>query len=148
MRCLLSLPSDRLIINKIEGLIMAAGAVVLVIEDDAGLRESICDILRSAGYEVDSASSSSAGYDRLCAGGVDVIVCDVMLGDGFGPAMIERFNLEGHEIPVVYLSGYKWVTLVRERILPIIAPFLSKPFNEDDLIEWVQILTLNKILED
>ena len=141
--------------------------MVLVIEDDAGLRESICDILRSAGYEVDSASSSSAGYDRLCAGGVDVIVCDVMLGDDrfcagsaevimcdvmlddkLGPSMVERFNSNGHSVPALYMSGYEWKTLVKERILPVDAPFLQKPFNLFDLIRWVQTLTSNKKLED
>ena len=127
----------RLII--IAGLYMAA--VVLVIDDDKLLRELFCDILEGAGYVVESARSSSAGYDRLCAGGIDAVVCDVMLGDGLGPAMIERFNLAGHKIPVVYLSGYKWTTLVKKRILPIIAPFLRKPFNVDDLLSWVQTLT-------
>ena len=127
---------------------MAMGALVLVIEDDRAVRELICDILKSAGYEVDSVESSSAGYDRLCAGGIDVIVCDVMLGDELGPSMVERFNSAGHSVPAVYISGYEWKTLVKERILPVDAPFLQKPFNMFDLIRWVQTLTSNKILED
>ena len=127
---------------------MAAGAVVLVIEDDQAVRELLCDILRSAGYEVDSVSSSSAGYDRLCAGSVDVIVCDVMLDDELGPLMVERFNSEGHSVPAIYISGYEWETLVNERILSVDAPFLQKPFNMFDLIRWVQTLTSNKKLED
>ena len=127
---------------------MSAGAMVLVIEDDQAVRELICDILKSAGYEVDSVASSSAGYDRLCAGGVDVIVCDVMLGDELGPSLVERFNSEGHSVPAIYISGYGWRVLVEKRILPVDAPFLGKPFNPFDLIRWVQTLTSNKKLED
>ena len=123
---------------------MAAGAVVLVIEDDRAVRELICDILKSAGYEVDSVESSSAGYDRLCAGGIDVIVCDVMLGDELGPALVERFNSEGHSVPAIYISGYEWKALVQKCILSVDAPFLQKPFNMFDLIRWVQTLTSNK----
>ena len=114
-------------------------AVVLVIEDDRAVRELICDIL--AGYEVESVGSASAGYDRLCAGGIDVVVSDVMLGDDLGPAMIERFNSEGHSVPVIFMSGYKWLTLVKEKILPLDVPFLPKPFSPFDLIRWVKRLT-------
>ena len=129
---------------------MSADVVVLVIDDDAEVRELVCDVLKSAGYEVDSVDSSSAGYDRLCAGGVDVIVCDVMLPGELGPLMIERFNFNstGHSVPAVYISGYDWKTLVKERILPVDAPFLQKPLDLFDLIRWVQRLILKGKLED
>ena len=115
--------------------------VVLVVDDDKLFRELLCDILEGAGYAVESVESSLAGYDRLCAGGIDVVVSDVMLGDGLGLAMIERYNSEGHKIPVVFISGYKWLTLVKEEILAVDVPFLGKPFNPFDLIRWVQKLT-------
>ena len=130
------------------GFYMATGAVVLVIEDDAGVRELLCDILEGAGYEVESVGSASAGYARLCAGGIDVVVSDVMLGDELGPAMIEQYNSEGYSVPVLYMSGYKWMTLVKERILPVDAPFLPKPFNVADLLKWVELLTSKDKIED
>ena len=119
---------------------MSVGVVVLVIEDDCVVRELICRILKLADYEVDSVASSSAGYDRLCAGGIDVIVCDVMLPGELGPAMMARFNSEGHSVPVVYISGCKWMTLVKEKILPVGVPFLHKPFEIDKLLDWVKFL--------
>ena len=52
---------------------------VLLIEDEVGIRITVEDRLRAEGYEVETAEDGLRGYERALAGGVDLIVLDLML---------------------------------------------------------------------
>jgi CheY-like chemotaxis protein len=54
---------------------------VLIVEDDAAMRELLSESLVEEGYRVDMAAGGRAGIDRVRQGGVDLVVTDVKMPD-------------------------------------------------------------------
>ena len=54
-------------------------ATILLVEDDPSIREVTAIGLRNAGFTVEAADDGRAGLDRFGAGGIDLVLLDVML---------------------------------------------------------------------
>lgn len=81
---------------------------VLLIEDNPGQVQLIHAILRKLGgssYELVSATSLTAGLERLNEGGFDVILLDLMLPDSQGLDTFLKVHARAQEVPIVVLSG-------------------------------------------
>ncbi len=104
---------------------------VLLLEDDASVRRLAKELLTRLGYSVIEAASGRAG---LALGSddtrhVDIVVCDVILGDMSGPAVAEALQALRPEIRVLYISGYLDDVIVRTGVLGEGKPLLQKPFT-------------------
>src|SRR5205085_7255821 len=113
------------------------GPVVLVVDDDAGVREFVRANLELEGYSVREAASAAEGLTALEHGAPDLILLDVMMPEVDGWEMLrqlqERFGVGA--IPVIVFSGE-----VEERAVS--APeargargFLGKPFDLQRLLD-------------
>src|SRR5437879_1331001 len=67
---------------------------VLIVEDDAAMRELLNEALVEEGYRVDAAAGGRAGVERVRAGGVDLVVSDVKMPDMDGLDMLAE--IRGH----------------------------------------------------
>ncbi|MFB9465284.1 response regulator transcription factor [Streptomyces cinereospinus] len=79
---------------------------VLVVDDDAGIRELMASALRFAGFEVHLASDVPQALDHLSRHTPDVIVLDVGLpggGDGFD--VLQLIRSRGNTVPVLFLTS-------------------------------------------
>ncbi len=108
---------------------------LLVVEDEAGVRELMCDWLASKGYKVLAAGN---GADALKVSGahegpIDLMVADVVMPAMGGPALVERLAPVRPGIKVMYMSGYADETLGKSRLLEPRIPFLQKPFSLSSL---------------
>ena len=116
-----------------------AGPCVLIVDDDAGLREFVRANLELEGYSVREAASAREGLAALDDQPPDLILLDVMMPELDGWEMLRTVQ-ERHgigAIPVIMFSGK-----VDERSLGDRAPsvgqvqgFLGKPFDPQQLIE-------------
>jgi CheY-like chemotaxis protein len=112
--------------------------VVLLVEDDPGVR-SLCDnVLRSLGYTVVVASPGEAartveGYRRR----IDLLVTDVIMPGVRGPAVAAMVRASSPEARVLYVSGYPDEMLGRADGA---AAFLAKPFTPRELARKVRDL--------
>ena len=110
---------------------------VLVVEDDADLREMMAQILTLEGFEIDTAIDGVDALARLAAGGhPNVILLDMMMPRMDGWAFVDRQAqtpaIAG--IPVVVVSAAP-----RERLRGVrAAAILQKPLNFDELITTVR----------
>src|SRR5215472_6580300 len=84
---------------------------ILVIEDDAGLREEIVGILELEGYAVDSAANGRAGLERIRAARPDLVICDLMMPELDGYATLEAI----HESPEIEALPFLFLTAREER---------------------------------
>ena len=111
---------------------------VLLVEDDAGVRECLREALAGAGWRVGEAADAEAALDRMAADGMPaVLVADLALGSGTsGMALIAAIRVRWPEVHAVLISG-------ADMDEPALDPgdrFLCKPFELDDLIQAVSEL--------
>ena len=67
---------------------------ILVVEDDQFIRELYIDILQEEGYNVEHASDGEEGFQKIYAGGYDLILLDIMLPKMDGIRILEKLKNE------------------------------------------------------
>jgi PAS domain S-box-containing protein len=115
-------------------------ASVLIVEDERQIRTLTRAILERGGYRVVAASTSVEAEALLAleAGGIDLLVTDVALSDGNGPALFKRLVEKQPSLRVLYMSGHADETLVEQAALEAAGGFLQKPFLADGLVRKVR----------
>lgn len=81
-------------------------ARVLVIEDEALLRDGVCRGIAKAGYAVDEADSLDEALHRIDAQAPDIIISDIDLPGRSGLELIGELGRRGLRTPVIFVSGY------------------------------------------
>jgi CheY-like chemotaxis protein len=108
---------------------------VLVVEDDAAVRDIIVHVLSTHGYQVHAVSSGDAALTHVESGApVDLVVSDVMMPGMSGPAMIEAIMPRRPHVRVLFLSGYTEEASALTGLRPAHVAFLQKPFSFSALL--------------
>jgi len=109
---------------------------ILLIEDDAGIRDTLAEILACEGYQVDEARDGAEGLARVGAGRPDLIVLDLVMPVMNGQQFLARLRADAatRDIPVVLMTGSPGSA----RALSDVAAVLPKPFGLDRLMEAVR----------
>jgi CheY-like chemotaxis protein len=118
----------------------AGSGTVLVVEDEAVIRDITTRILRRAGYEVVAVAGGAEAIERLADGGppIDVIITDVIMPNMSGISLAEAVLDRHPRVGVVFLSGYTAETLNVERLTDRGAVFVAKPVTARQLVLAVQ----------
>jgi two-component system, cell cycle sensor histidine kinase and response regulator CckA len=115
---------------------------ILLVEDEAGLRGLIHEVLIDCGYFVSKAANGIEAL-RLAqehGSAFDLIVTDVVMPGMGGRQMVEQLVTIYPKVKVLYLSGYTDDAIVRHGILHDQVPFLQKPFSPSALARKVRDL--------
>jgi nitrogen-specific signal transduction histidine kinase/CheY-like chemotaxis protein len=113
-----------------------SGETVLVVEDEAALREVTRRILARNGYQVITAASGPEALDiaREHQGEIHLLVTDVVMPHMLGKEVAEQVLLIKPGTEVLYMSGYARPVLASQgRLEPGVA-LVEKPFSEADLL--------------
>jgi two-component system OmpR family response regulator len=78
---------------------------VLVVEDDAPLRELLARGLREEGFDVRTAANGHEAMETTRGGGVDALVLDIGLPDADGRDLCQALRAEGYNAPVLFLTA-------------------------------------------
>ena len=107
------------------------GEVVLVVEDDAVIRSSVCKCLEHLGYKVLEAESGEAGL-KVCRenpGHVDLVLTDLVMPGMSGGGLAAALQKEFPQLQVLFTSGYTPDVSVRRELLRDQNSFLEKPYT-------------------
>jgi DNA-binding response OmpR family regulator len=113
---------------------------LLVIEDYAPLRESLCQGLREEGFTVESAADGEEGLWMAQNGQADVIILDLMLPKLDGLSLLSRLRSDDTHTPVLILTARG---AVEDRVAGLnrgADDYLPKPFSFEELLARVQAL--------
>lgn len=114
--------------------------MILLVEDDDGVREAFCAFLRLRGHEVRGACRLQEAIDLISNESPRVIITDVDLGDGDGRTLVDRARLGSHPVSVLLLSAREpkslepWLSR-QEGVLA-----LRKPIRPMRLLQWLESL--------
>jgi CheY-like chemotaxis protein len=121
---------------------------VLVVDDDAGLRETISHMVASVGYHVDSVEDAHAAIASVSARTPDIIITDVYMPTGDGFELLNWLRNEGMTIPVIVMSGsssgtgeYDQLTVAQHLGA---AAVIDKPFRQSKLVETIDRVLANR----
>ena len=118
--------------------VQGGGRVALVAEDEPAVRRVTVGYLERAGFRV-LPVKDGVEADRLLADpdhGISVAVLDVVMPRRGGQAVYDGLASRGKTIPVVFVTGYDYESLVLTAHRPGVA-ILQKPFSEDELLSQV-----------
>lgn len=116
---------------------MAAGAIILVVEDDPDMRETVCAALVRDGYRVREAGDGSAMRDTLAQYPVDLVILDLVLPGESGLDLARELR-NGSDIPFIMLTG-KDTVIDKVVGLEVGADdYITKPFHVRELVARIR----------
>jgi two-component system, cell cycle sensor histidine kinase and response regulator CckA len=135
---------------KIEGAPPSRGEeLVLLVEDEAGVRRLARRFLENAGYRVLDADSGAAAEVIFAEqrGAIDLLVSDVVMPGMSGPQLFRRLVTYDPGLRVVYMSGYANDAMSRQLQASGGEPHLQKPFTAAQLIACVRGVLDGRVVE-
>jgi CheY-like chemotaxis protein len=118
------------------------GRVVLVVDDEGGVRDLVCRTLRGEGYRTLEAAHGGEALELVEAGSetIDLVVTDVVMPGMDGRELGRRLAQSRPTLPILYMSAYDVNDIFRRGSPRDSAPFLQKPFPQAGLINSVEQL--------
>jgi len=115
------------------------GQLVLVLEDEPGVREFAVNVVESLGYRVVAAGDARQARARLDeAGGVDLVLSDIVLPGGVsGPQFVAEARARYPGLRVVFMSGYAREDMTQSGALDHNETVLRKPFSLGELAQAI-----------
>lgn len=115
------------------------GGAVLLVEDDARVRELVAQVLEGNGYDVWVAESAEAAIALANSRteSIDLLLTDVVMPRLNGRALFERLREKRPTLHVLYMSGYSGDILARNGVIDDGTSFLAKPFTSNELLHRV-----------
>jgi signal transduction histidine kinase/CheY-like chemotaxis protein len=113
---------------------------IIVAEDEDGVRQWICRVLRDRGYTVMEARQGEEALQLFAENAADVrlLLTDLVMAGADGRAVGERMAIRAPDVPVVYMSAYTEDEIIRRQLLAPSVPFLQKPFSPSQLAQAVR----------
>jgi CheY-like chemotaxis protein len=118
----------------------SGSSVILVVEDEAGVRHLLREILRQEGHRVLAAAGAEEAWEmsRAFLGDIHLLITDVVLPRHGGREVAERLVSERPGLQVLFMSGYTEKTVVDHGVLGTEIDFLQKPFSFEDVLAKVR----------
>jgi len=115
-----------------------ANKLVCVVDDDQSVRRALGRLLKSAGYAAETFASAEDYLAREIFEGPICLVLDVRMPGLKGPALQEALEEHGACEQIVFITGHGDVPTATRAMKKGAVDFLTKPFDDEELIEAVK----------
>ncbi|MDE1938921.1 MAG: response regulator transcription factor [Alphaproteobacteria bacterium] len=116
---------------------MAENETVFIIDDDAGIRDSLSLLVESVGYRPKPYASGVAFLESEKPEAVGCMLVDVQMPDLNGLQLQQELSNRHFHLPVIIMTGHGDVPIAVQAMKAGAVDFLEKPFNDDVLLDCI-----------
>ena len=120
---------------------------VLVVDDEADIREGLELLLSTEGYAVDLAPNGAEGLRKMEARGYDLVLLDLMMPDRSGMEVLEEVRGRDRETPIFMITAYGSVEAAVHALKLGANDYFSKPWDNEKLIIEIDRMIARRRLE-
>src|ERR1700688_3226780 len=125
-----------------------AQGCVLIIDDEAEIRESLQTLLEFEGYEVEAAANGTEGLSKLGDRPFDLVLLDLALPDRNGIELLPEIRTIDPQISVIMITAYGTVEDAVRAMQSGAANFLQKPWDNEKLLADVRAVVARRRAEE
>ena len=114
-------------------------ALIGIVDDDSGVRESISSLIRSAGFRAALFSSAEDFLDSEEREHADCLILDVRMPGITGLDLQTRLAETAWRLPIIFATGYDDEDSQRKALRSGAVAFLHKPFADEALFAAIQV---------
>ena len=126
-----------------EDIVPGAGNI-LVVENEVGMRATLCAILEDAGYKVSGLDKGAEALEMIRNQPFNVVITDIRLPDVNGMEILELAKEIDPEATVIMMTGYTEEDLVRRAVSEGAYTCIYKPFDMEKVIRLVENISREK----
>lgn len=122
---------------------------ILLIEDSDDIRENTAELLELSGYVVETAADGIEGVRMAQQNLPDLVICDIMMPhlDGFGVLQVFSKHEQLSQVPFIFLTAKTDRSDMRKGMEMGADDFLTKPFQEVELLRSIETRLKKKSLQ-
>jgi FixJ family two-component response regulator len=113
--------------------------LVVIVDDDESIRESIQSLTRSVGFRTEAFPSAEELLDSDLLNETDCLILDVRMEGMSGAQLQQRLNEMGSKISIIFITAHYTEQLRTEALKAGAIEFLSKPFHEEALLDSIDL---------
>ena len=113
-------------------------AIVFVVDDDEGMRQSLKNLIRSVGLQVKEFASAQEFLRSKLTDVPGCLVLDVRLPGLSGLDLQKRMVEAGMEVPIIFITGHGDIPMTVRAMKAGAVEFFTKPFRDQDLLDAIQ----------
>ncbi|MGH9508816.1 MAG: sigma-54-dependent transcriptional regulator [Terriglobales bacterium] len=133
-----------LVVNKTRNREQASQGVVLVIDDESAIRESLETLLDLEGFAVETAENGEQGLSRLGGRPFDLVLLDFALPDRNGVEILREIRDRDPLIPVIMITAYGTVENAVNAMQAGATNFIQKPWDNEKLLADIRTAVARK----
>ena len=111
---------------------------ILIIDDEAALRQILASALTKAGHSVDMAAGVKEASAKLVRGDIDVALCDIMMPDGNGVELVRSFRGSGIDTQFVMVTAFASMETAVEALRAGATDYMMKPVRNEELLHRIE----------
>jgi FixJ family two-component response regulator len=115
-----------------------AEPTVIIVDDDAQMRESLRNLIRSVGLRVELFASAREFVQGQHPDAPSCLVLDVRMPGLSGLDLQRQASEAGLEIPIIFITGHGDIPMTVRAMKAGAVEFLTKPFRDQDLLDAIQ----------
>ncbi len=113
-------------------------STVFIVDDDAAVRDSLCWVIGSAGFNVKTYASAKAFLEKPDANRIGCLVLDVKMPEMSGLQLQKQLIEENSSLPIIFISAHGSIPDAVGALREGAIDFLMKPFDNQILLERIR----------
>ena len=112
--------------------------MIALVDDDVVVRGAMKSLMRSLGYDASTFGSAEEFLNSEQISRTSCLITDLHMPGLSGLDLQDRLIAEGYRFPIIFLTGYPDENVRARALKSGAVAFLSKPFNEGDLLGYLE----------